>query len=553
MRKNNLLKMISLLLALVFAIGMFAACDRNDDSSEESSSDTVKAATVTVNDKDLSKYTIVHNEYQDAKDAAVFLGEKLSELFGISLTVTDSIAEKSGLEIIIENAAPSFMNDEYRISLDGDTIYIQAGINAIDPAVDAFLDKLSELYADNTVNITAENMDISYIPEATKSGLTLNGIAIEDYSIVYAEEDVVAKALASDIQAAVLAAVGVELTVKTDSEKPDGKEILVGNSKRTAAGAPAASIGVAAEALEDNNMLMYTEGDFFFLGGKTGNNVALLGAANRLLNDIECSNENKNIVFDYNTPTAPSQTSYRIMTYNDGPNYQFGALSLNYRCTLIKEYAPDIIGFQETLASDVKKYQSNLSGYRFVYFDHELETADHTPEVLYGAPIAFLSSKFTLVDSGTQWLSDTPDIPNSKVDSTDYIRTYAYAILKDKTTGEKIVVINVHVDYVDKANVKQIEILLNLTEKFKGLPMVFTGDFNMKYKSDGFKMMEDAGYRDSGRYLTKETTNIDYIFFDYSKVEAVYYKRIEDHKHSAGMAQAGSDHNPYVADIVIPY
>ena len=388
-------------------------------------------------------------------------------------------------------------------------------------------------------------------PEDTTSSLTLNGVDIKEYSIVYAEGDIVAEAMANNIKDAVLEATGAELKIKTDSKKASGKEILVGNSKRTAAGKPAESIGTATEALEENNMLMYTEGDFFFIGGKAGNNVALLAAANRLVDAIKDAKKNTDISFNYNTPVAPNQTSYRIMTYNDG-DLTFGSITLTYRASIIKEYAPDIIGFQEFQAADQKKYEAALPGYKFVYYNHEILTSTHSPVSLYGAPIAYLASKFDLVESGTQWLSDTPDEPNSKFRETAYIRSYVYAILKDKTTGEEFVIINTHIDYDKAANTKQIKTLLELTEKFKGKPIVYTGDFNMKYTADGFNMMESAGFRDSGRYLTKESSNIDYIFFDYTKADVVYYKRIDDHLYSAGMPQAGSDHNPYIADVVIP-
>ena len=568
MRNLKLVKLISLLLSLVFVIGMFAACNPTDDPAEttgESNDDQTKEA-ITVNGDALSQYKIIYgkNATASTKNAAQLLSSKISQLFGYSVSTATDSEGKSANEIIVgesnrtsEDMFKSIRATEYKIFVQDKAIFILAGEDesAIEAAVNAFIGALSELYSDGKAAITTENMSITYSsPEYKVSNLTLNGVNISDYTIVYQAENTLAESLANNIKDAIANVSGYNVTVISDATAyVSGKEILVGSSNRLSEGAPGESIGKTIKTLTDNNLLMYTQGDFFYMGGKSGNKIALIAATNKLVNAInnfEGSGEHA-VSFSYSNPLNPQQTQYRIMTYNDG-DVNFSGMKLTYRCNMIKEYAPDIIGFQEFQAADLGKYKTQLSAYKFIYFDHEIKTDEHTPANMYGAPIAYLASKFDLVDSGTQWLSETPNLPNSKFSSTAYIRTYVYAVLKDKTTGEEFVIINTHIDYNGTANVQQIEVLLKLTEKFKGKPIVYTGDFNMKFTSNGFKLMESAGFKDSGRYMTKETQNIDYIFFDPTVTEVTYYKCINDHKHSAGMSLAGSDHNPYIIDLVIP-
>ena len=76
----------------------------------------------------------------------------------------------------------------------------------------------------------------------------------------------------------------------------------------------------------------------------------------------------------------------------------------------------------------------------------------------------------------------------------------------------------------------------------------------MQRYADGFKAMYDAGYVESGLYMNpSEAGHIDFIFSDPSQMITTYYKCINDHVHSAGKPQAGSDHHPYIADLVIAY
>lgn len=63
-------------------------------------------------------------------------------------------------------------------------------------------------------------------------------------------------------------------------------------------------------------------------------------------------------------------------------------------------------------------------------------------------PIYFKTDKFELIDSGTKWLTSTPDLP-SQIDGMDTWKGLTYVVLKDKASGEQFIYVNLH--YITKA------------------------------------------------------------------------------------------------------
>ena len=207
---------------------------------------------------------------------------------------------------------------------------------------------------------------------------------------------------------------------------------------------------------------------------------------------------------------------------------------------IVKEYMPDIVGFQETQTAHATAYKSKLGAYDYVLYDNDGTTFN-------SQPIFWKKDMFELVDSGIQWLTNTPD-RRSKIEESDYIRSYTFAILKDKTTGQQIVVINTHIDYTAAANKVQMEKLAELTARFRDLPMIFLGDFNMRDNSVGYSTMYNECFIDSGRYLkASKLAAIDFIFVDITRIVPVSYKMIDDHE----MSGQASDHNAVYTEFLV--
>ena len=537
---------------------------------------TYDVEAVTVNGEFLGKYTIVYGENADeaVKAYAEGLANTIKETFGYVLGVATDKTDDADYEIVIgltSRGSDNEINDsvglgEYKVLVEGKDIFVVAGSEdeLLEDAINAFVGKIAELAANGKAEITEENLDIYYENEAIDAiKITLNGVDITEYDIVYSEENSQAKILAVRLQDAIGKLTGRRVDIISDTEDyAGGKEILLGYSKRMGTNGPANSFNKKIKALTYNNMLMYTDGSFFFMGGSNGNDVALMAATNRLINainDVENGEDDRAVEFNLSNPTKPELSKYKIMTYNDGDN-GWRKPSLTYRVNVINSYDPDIIGMQEvermhampqTFAEKSNSYEKALGNkYGIVYYDHE----DPIKTVPYGNMILYKLERFELLDSGVQWLSDTPDVPNSEYEGSAYIRTYVYAVLKDKVTGEEIVFISTHVDYEKEANLPQMQALIKCAEKFRDKPLIFTGDFNMTSSWDGYKAMIAAGYVDSGLYMDPQRgpVDIDFIFFDPTYLAITDYKCIDDSVHSVTGSQAGSDHNPYVADLVIP-
>ena len=68
---------------------------------------------------------------------------------------------------------------------------------------------------------------------------------------------------------------------------------------------------------------------------------------------------------------------------------------------------PDVIGFQEVLVNQVEYLESRLTGYARVGVGRD----DGVSEGEF-APVFYREERFGLSDSGTFWLSETPEVPS---------------------------------------------------------------------------------------------------------------------------------------------
>ena len=147
-----------------------------------------------------------------------------------------------------------------------------------------------------------------------------------------------------------------------------------------------------------------------------------------------------------------------------------------YRADLIiadvNNVKPDIIGFQE------------VSPLHYGYLQRAMP--DYESEIMYrdnwilseGCPIFYRTDKYEKLDSGSFWLSETPDVMSKGWGAAHY-RVATYMILKDKATGREFVVFNTHLDHVsEEARINGIQVVLNKIAEFGGLPAFLMGDLN---------------------------------------------------------------------------
>ncbi len=212
----------------------------------------------------------------------------------------------------------------------------------------------------------------------------------------------------------------------------------------------------------------------------------------------------------------------KMMSYNlrcISPT-DFGKKSWFYRADLIiddiEAEKPGIIGFQEAtkwhyayLTDTLPEYDSVIT-YRDEAFNSE------------GCPIFYNKTLYKLVDKGSFWLSETPEVM-SKSWGAQFNRVCSYVILTDNSTGKDFVVFNTHLSHVsDEARINGINVVLDKIAEFGSLPAVIMGDFNALEGSETYiKVTEnflDAKY-------TTENTSDSHTYQGWGNPEK--YKRID--------------------------
>jgi endonuclease/exonuclease/phosphatase family metal-dependent hydrolase len=127
------------------------------------------------------------------------------------------------------------------------------------------------------------------------------------------------------------------------------------------------------------------------------------------------------------------------------------------------------------------------------------ESANNTTTLSSGEACAIFynKAKYTVVESNTFWLTDTPNVQSRHPD-TEYIRIMTYAIFERKSDGYRFMHVNTHLDFANKVQMDQVSKMLELIDNvgFEGLTFV-TGDFNMTPAASAYQLMLNAGFKNS--------------------------------------------------------
>jgi endonuclease/exonuclease/phosphatase family metal-dependent hydrolase len=171
----------------------------------------------------------------------------------------------------------------------------------------------------------------------------------------------------------------------------------------------------------------------------------------------------------------------RYGTANDGPNHWKNRHELVVET--IKNFKPDLLGTQEVLSFQADYLTEQLPGYAMVGVGR-----DDGKRMGEFSSLFYDTERFTLVDSGTFWLSETPNMPGSKSWDASLPRVASWAKLKDnRASGRELVFINTHWDHIgDRARTESGKIIHTwMGEKAANLPTIVTGDFNVNENHPG--------------------------------------------------------------------
>ena len=202
-------------------------------------------------------------------------------------------------------------------------------------------------------------------------------------------------------------------------------------------------------------------------------------------------------------PEAVSQSDITVMTYNLKVS-GVGQYAPDKRAPLLAEniraYMPDSFGCQEASVSLLAMVSGELeSDYAYVGLGRD---KNNTGEA---SPVFYLKEKYDLVDSGTFWLSKTPDEVSKGWDA-NYNRVCTYAVLKNKETGFTYAHFNAHFDHIGIiARQESISLVTKkIAEICPDIPVLFSGDLNDEEGSVMYDMALESGLRDS-KFLAEKT------------------------------------------------
>lgn len=194
------------------------------------------------------------------------------------------------------------------------------------------------------------------------------------------------------------------------------------------------------------------------------------------------------------TPVRVMSFNIRFGTANDGANHW--DKRKDFLVETINTFAPDLLGTQETLASQRDFLAEKLKG-----FEAFAAGRDDGKEKGEMAALLFRTARFTKTAGGHFWLGESPDTVGNKGWDAALPRIATWVKLSDRTDpmGKPILFLNTHFDHMGKTARAESARLIRktLVELGAGCRLIVTGDFNAGEGSDPYKALFAAGDKPS--------------------------------------------------------
>ena len=383
--------------------------------------------------------------------------------------------------------------------------------------------------------------------------ISLSG-ALSEYVIVYGNTDTTSlnKGLAEKLRDVIKDNCGVTLSVVSDSAMPKDKEILVGKTARTQ----------SKYFFEGDNALDLMEYVIGTVEGKIVVTGALLFSTEEAILAVEeYAKKNGKIdgmsakQKDLHSSFSANKGEYRLMEYNvlvEYPGWGVEKVSnpeVEVRkeivASMIKGYSPDVVVLCEMFDNWSNQLPALVKDeYTCVQWSRNSTTSNRTP-------ILYKTERFDLLESGYTDIG----VKDESAAETKYknYRCVTYAVLKDKTSGEKLIVFGTHFESTNDADrlaqVPKLKAAMDaVTSKYSGATVVLMGDLNTaEYKTN------EQAYTSLVNTLTdlkntvfkedNDNASIQKVFV--SKTATVNKVTIEANKY----AMYASDHKPVIVDI----
>ncbi len=225
----------------------------------------------------------------------------------------------------------------------------------------------------------------------------------------------------------------------------------------------------------------------------------------------------------------------------------------------IKKYSPDSFGLQEADEGWLERLPALMTEYAYVGIGRNSDEGGGE-----ASPIFYKKDKYELLDSGTFWLSKTPEKASKGWDAM-FKRVCTYAILKDKETDFIYAHFNAHFDHLGViARLESVAVIADkIAEIAPDIPVVFSGDLNDYEGGDMYNRVLESGLKDT-KYLAEIVSGgnvtyhgysdlvekdapIDFIFTNSLAAKVQSYAVISEEINGI----YASDHHPVVASMTM--
>jgi endonuclease/exonuclease/phosphatase family metal-dependent hydrolase len=214
-------------------------------------------------------------------------------------------------------------------------------------------------------------------------------------------------------------------------------------------------------------------------------------------------------------PDALRVMSYNIRYATPSDGEDRWELRKERVASLIRYHQPDLLGVQEALQQQLTDLEGALPYYAW----HGVGRDDGRQGGEYSA-IFYRKDRFVLLDSGTFWLSPSPQKPSKGWDAS-IIRICSWVKLRDKSSGREFFHFNTHFDHEGVQAREQSAALL--AEKIPNMageaPVILTGDFNTTPDTKAYATLTGSGLLQDARSLSKTPPygpNASFSTFDVS-------------------------------------
>lgn len=157
---------------------------------------------------------------------------------------------------------------------------------------------------------------------------------------------------------------------------------------------------------------------------------------------------------------------------------------------LIRREAPDFIGLQEALRSQLDDLHERIGG---EYLEIGVGREDGKSRGEFSA-LLIRRDRWIVEESGTFWLSDTPDVPNSMTWGNRITRICTWARVKEAASGRTVHFFNTHFDHESQPSREKSAALLaeRIAARQPAGPFVLTGDFNATPENPAITALTDG-------------------------------------------------------------